>query len=140
MEIKLTSGSLSGALGLLGTGMLSVLPVEYAPALGWLTVGAAAFVFLWDIRIEHGQLDIGTPRSLGWRLTRMWPQLMMLAGAFLLAFGVYFYMNQVRSPTISPQLEALRDRLIMVGPQLQIQTSANGDRITRARVVLNFRN
>jgi hypothetical protein len=97
MQIKTTSGSGSAGLGIVGTGLALALP--RAEWIGWLLVVAGLFVFAFDVRIERGHVEVGSPQSLRKRLKRMWPQyLMVLSGAVFFVGLVGFLQLNVTPP------------------------------------------
>jgi hypothetical protein len=63
MRLSVTSGSFSSAFGLVGAGMLALFPDAHW--IGWLLVTAGILVFLFDVRIDHGDVQVN------WA-TRVW--------------------------------------------------------------------
>jgi hypothetical protein len=69
MRINVTSGSLFNGLAIIGTGIAVMLPDQRWIGGLIILVGILAVVF--DIKIERGQVEVGTPKSLGKRVREM---------------------------------------------------------------------
>jgi hypothetical protein len=83
MQVKTTSGSGAAGLGVIGTGLALALPD--AKWIGWLLVAMGLLVFLFDIRIERGQIRAG-----GSRLHQFGPWVLIIGGPLLGAAWLYF--------------------------------------------------
>jgi hypothetical protein len=76
MRFSAASGSLFNGLAIIGTGAGLMWPdTKWIGGL-IILVGVLALVF--DVKLERGHLEIGTPQSLGRRLLAMAPQLLMV--------------------------------------------------------------
>jgi hypothetical protein len=101
MQIKTTSGSGAGALGIIGTGLALALPD--AKWIGWTLVAVGLLVFVFDVHIERGQLAVASRVSLRKRLRRMWPQYVMVLGGGIFFFGlVALLQSSAKSTTDHP--------------------------------------
>jgi hypothetical protein len=91
MQFEVTRGSLSGALGVVGTGIALVAPD--AKYLGWAFIALGLFVFFADVRIKDGQVKIGSDARVGPGGIRMlWPLILptalIVASVFGLVIGI----------------------------------------------------
>ena len=57
MRLRTSSGSFSGGLGIVGTGVALMFPD--AKWLGALLVIAGTLIFVFDVHFERGKLEIG---------------------------------------------------------------------------------
>ncbi|MCP3370766.1 hypothetical protein [Bradyrhizobium cajani] len=97
MQVRTASGSVAAGLGIIGSGLAWALPeVKW---LGWLMVAAGFFVFLFDIRLERGQLAVGSPQPMRQRLRTMWPEyLMVISGCgFFVGLVAFLQLNAAPS-------------------------------------------
>lgn len=104
MQVKTTSGSGAGALGIIGTGLALALP--NAKWIGWTLVVIGFFVFVFDIHLERGQLtSVGSAATLKQRFKRMWPQyLMVVCGiGFFVGLVAFLQLNVNPSPISSKE-------------------------------------
>ena len=69
MRLSFTSGSLSGGLGLFGTGAVILWPTSQW--LGYLLIASGVVVFLFDVRFESGHLAIGKGKKLKDRIASL---------------------------------------------------------------------
>jgi hypothetical protein len=60
MKMKITSGSASAGLAIVGTGLAMALPEQ--KWMGFVLIGISAVVFGFDIRFEHGEIGSGERR------------------------------------------------------------------------------
>jgi hypothetical protein len=97
MRLSLTSGSVSQGLTAIGTGVAVMLPD--ARWIGGLIVLVGILTLIFDVKIERGYLQYGTPQTLPRRLAAMAPQLMMFAGILIFLAGLaWFIHNRSRGP------------------------------------------
>lgn len=94
MRIRTTSTSVATLAALVGAGLMGMFPSQQW--IGGLVVLAGVLIFIWDLHIDHGQFEAGSPKTVGVRLAHAWPQFWKaaVAGAIILGGGwlawVYF--------------------------------------------------
>lgn len=117
MRFKITSGSLAGGLGLIGTGVPIMYPdVKWVGAL-FIVLGGA--VFLFDVSFEHGHVEIGEKHPLRRRLRMVGPQLLMALGALAFVGGAGWWWIRNHSPAVEapePAAVARNDREAKLPP------------------------
>lgn len=116
-----------------------------------ILVGVLALVF--DVRLERGHLEVGTPQSLGRRLLAMAPQLLMVISVIGFAVGLVWYLRSAPSPqTVAsassppqntadyPILSPPQERLLGLIADYQRQFAATKLIIARKDGTLHFDN
>jgi hypothetical protein len=86
MQMHVGPGSLSGALGILGTALAVLFPEQRW--IGGLLVLVAVVVFVFDVRIEGWHIEVSQLES-----TKILPQLLMGLGALGFIAGAVWYFN-----------------------------------------------
>lgn len=86
MQMNVGPGSLSGALGILGTALAVLFPEQRW--IGGLLVLVAVVVFVFDVRIEGWHIEVSQLES-----TKILPQLLMGLGALGFIAGAVWYFN-----------------------------------------------
>lgn len=149
MHIKIESGSGSGALGILGTGVALMFPDQRW--IGVLLVLVAIGIFLFDIRVEHGGVESGGHRlgklffahewSRRRRMIALWGMILCGVG-FVGFFAVYFWPTD-RSPhsVAAVALEAVPPvgTLQMGTPYLLVERNVHTDEYA-AQITVEIKN
>ena len=91
MRLNLTSGSLFQGLTAIGGGFAVMFPDT--KWIGGIIILVGVLSLIFDAHFERGHLEMGTPQSLGRRLTRVWPQYLMVAGALALIVGFIAFLQ-----------------------------------------------
>jgi hypothetical protein len=89
VRIKTTSTAVSALAGGVGAGLIDMFPHE-----GWIgacAILASVLIFLFDVHIEGGRIESGSPETVGKRLFLMGPQILIIAGLAALITGASWY-------------------------------------------------
>jgi hypothetical protein len=116
-------GSLTGALGLIGTGLAMALPSQNW--IGWVVVALGVLVFFLDIHREHGHIEVGTLKC---SLQRK--KIIALAGMTVCGLGLFAFLGAYLWPasvvrTMAPVEMNPKE---VTPPLARMPTSTNQDR------------
>jgi hypothetical protein len=92
MRFSLASGSISQGLIAIGTGAAVIAPEQRW--IGGLIILIGIMTLVFDVKLERGYLEFGSPQSLWRRLAAMVPQLMMLTGICIFIVGFFLYIQR----------------------------------------------
>jgi hypothetical protein len=107
MRLTLTTGSMSAALGLAGTGSALMFPEQRW--IGAILLAFAVLIFLFDVKIERGHVRAGRKR--------MGPIIVMAIGVLFLAPGAVWYFlpsHPAESAPVSDQEKSRRQMALMM--------------------------
>jgi hypothetical protein len=97
MRFKLTSGSIFQGLVAIGAGLTVMFPDQ--KWIGFLLVVVGCLSLVCDGHFESGHFQVGSPQSLGKRLSSVWPQYLIVIVLIGMVVGVIEY---VRSLSTAP--------------------------------------
>lgn len=109
MRLTITTGSMSGGLGLAGTGVALMFPDRRW--IGAILIALAVLIFLFDVKIERGHVRAGRKR--------MGPIIVMAVGVFILGAGAVWFFLPTHAVGNAPLSDAEKSRrgivLFMLG-------------------------
>jgi hypothetical protein len=85
MRANITSGSVFQGLTIIGTGAAVILPDQ--KWIGALIIAVGVLSLIFDVKLERGHLEVGSPRSFWKRLWGMSGQVLMLIGGLVFIVG-----------------------------------------------------
>lgn len=92
MRLRIQSGSLGSALGLIGAGVPIVAPD--AKWFGVVLIVSGLFAFVFDVKWEGSRLELGERHPLRQRLRMIAPQLIMGVSALGFLAGLYWFVRE----------------------------------------------
>lgn len=102
MRLTLTTGSMSAALGLAGSGIALMVPEQRW--IGAILLALAVLIFLFDVKIERGHVRAGRKR--------MGPIIVMAVGVLIFSAGAVWYFlptHRAENAPISDQEKSRRN-------------------------------
>ena len=101
MRLKTSSSSVATLVGLVGTGLIGMFPD--AKWIGGCVIVAGILIFLYDLHIDNGQIETGSPKLAGARFVQVWPQILKIAviGALVIGLGWLLWLSIFRGSILS---------------------------------------
>lgn len=91
MRLSFSSGSIFNGLAVIGAGMAVMVPDQ--KWIGAVIVAAGALSLVFDIKVDRGHLEVGSPHSFRTRVRAMLPQTLMILGAIAFFAGLALYLQ-----------------------------------------------
>jgi hypothetical protein len=107
VRFSFTSGSLSGGLSLIGTGILAVFPEAWWVGVSFIVIGI--LLLICDVKIEYGHIKYDAQQSLWKRLRRTTP--IQIALLFVAILTVVLLLNLLHPQPKNTQLNELNKKI-----------------------------